>query len=122
MDKKRLIGMKRLVADKTLEADFFKDALQKVEVRRRSHTQFWRAGIYDQIRELLSMQGKLSIERMCQLASVSRAGFYRLLLEQEPGEEDMEVRSHDPENLRGATNGATAIEGLALCCGVEECW
>lgn len=39
------------------------------------------------------MQGKLSIERMCQLAGVSRAGFYRSLQEQEPGEEDMEVRS-----------------------------
>jgi putative transposase len=41
----------------------------------------------------MSMQGKLSIERMCQLASVSRAGFYRSLQEQEPIEEDMEVRS-----------------------------
>ena len=28
--------LKRLVADKTLEADFFKGALQKVEARRRS--------------------------------------------------------------------------------------
>ena len=41
----------------------------------------------------MSMQGKLSIERMCQLAGVSRAGIYRRLLEQEPVEEDMEVRS-----------------------------
>ena len=39
------------------------------------------------------MQGKLSIERLCQLACVSRAGFYRSLQDQEPGEEDMEVRS-----------------------------
>ena len=39
------------------------------------------------------MQGKLSIERMCQLAEVSRAGFYRSLLEREPVKEDMEVRS-----------------------------
>jgi len=39
------------------------------------------------------MQGNLSIERMCQLANVSRAGFYRSLLEQEPMAEDMEVRS-----------------------------
>jgi transposase-like protein len=31
--------LKRLVADKTLEADFFKGALQKVEARRRSSTQ-----------------------------------------------------------------------------------
>ena len=38
------------------------------------------------------MQGNLSIERMCQLASVSRAGFYRSL-QREPVEEDMEVRS-----------------------------
>ena len=39
------------------------------------------------------MQGSLSIERMCQLARVSRPGFYRSLQEQMPVEEDMEVRS-----------------------------
>ena len=39
------------------------------------------------------MQGKLSIERMCQLGCVSRAGFYRSLQVQQPGQEDMEVRS-----------------------------
>jgi transposase InsO family protein len=41
----------------------------------------------------MSMQGNLSIERMCQLAAVSRSGFYRSLQEREPFEEDMEVRS-----------------------------
>ncbi len=39
------------------------------------------------------MQGSLSIERMCQLAGVGRAGFYRSLQEKIPAEEDMEVRS-----------------------------
>ena len=39
------------------------------------------------------MQGNLSIERMCQLAGVSRAGFYRSLQRRDPIEEDMEVRS-----------------------------
>jgi transposase InsO family protein len=39
------------------------------------------------------MQGSLSIERMCRLTGVSRAGFYRCLQEQVPVEEDMEVRS-----------------------------
>ena len=39
------------------------------------------------------MQGNLSIERMCHLADVSRAGFYRSLKEQAPLEEDVEVRS-----------------------------
>jgi putative transposase len=41
----------------------------------------------------MPMQGSLSIERMCQLANVSRAGFYRSLQEREPAEEDMQVRS-----------------------------
>jgi transposase InsO family protein len=41
----------------------------------------------------MPMQGSLSIERMCGLARVSRAGFYRSLQEQMPVEEDMEVRS-----------------------------
>ncbi len=42
---------------------------------------------------MMSRQGGLGIERMCQLAQVSRAGFYRSLLEHHPEEEDMEVRS-----------------------------
>jgi transposase InsO family protein len=41
----------------------------------------------------MSLQGSLSIERMCQLAQVSRAGFYRSLREREPVRADMEVRS-----------------------------
>jgi putative transposase len=41
----------------------------------------------------MSLQGSLSIERMCQLGQVSRAGFYRSLQEREPVTADMEVRS-----------------------------
>jgi transposase InsO family protein len=41
----------------------------------------------------MSLQGSLSIERMCQMAQVSRRGFYRSLKEQQPAEEEMEVRS-----------------------------
>ena len=41
----------------------------------------------------MSRQGHLSIERMCHLAQVSRAGFYRSLQAHQPMEEDMEVRS-----------------------------
>ena len=40
----------------------------------------------------MSQQGSLSIERMCQLAPVSRAGFYRSLQEGHPVEEEMAVR------------------------------
>jgi putative transposase len=55
--------------------------------------QHWREGVYDEIQEMMLLQGGLSIERMCQLAGVSRAGFYRSLQEQAPVEEDMQVRS-----------------------------
>ncbi len=41
----------------------------------------------------MPIEGGLSTERMCQLARVSRAGFYRSLKERVPLEESMEVRS-----------------------------
>jgi len=39
------------------------------------------------------LQGRPSIERMCQLVPVSRRSFYRSLKEQQPAEEELEVRS-----------------------------
>ena len=42
---------------------------------------------------MMPVQGSLSIERMCQLAQVSRAGFYRHLQDRAPAQEEMEVRS-----------------------------
>src|SRR5262245_1461277 len=41
----------------------------------------------------MPLQGSLSIERMCELARVSRASFYRSLMERRPTEEETEVRS-----------------------------
>jgi|SRR5579862_7785642 len=54
------------------------------------------------------MQGSISIERMCQLAEVSRAGFYRSLRERTPAEEDMELRS---SKSRWNIGAAMAIVG-----------
>jgi predicted DNA-binding transcriptional regulator AlpA len=42
---------------------------------------------------MMPLQGSLSIERMGNLAGVSRATFYRSMREQQPVEEEMEVRS-----------------------------
>jgi transposase-like protein len=79
-----------LLADKTLEVDFFTSALQKVEARRQQ------SGISGEKASTtkfeMPLQGGLSIERMCQLAQVSRAGFYRYLDYRAPEEEDMTVR------------------------------
>jgi putative transposase len=41
----------------------------------------------------MSVQGSLTVERMCQLSQVSRAGFYRSLQAVKPAEEEMEVRA-----------------------------
>jgi putative transposase len=41
----------------------------------------------------MPLQGSLSIERMCQIGQVSRAGFYWWLQEPQPVEEETEVRS-----------------------------
>lgn len=91
--RKEVNSLKRALAEKTLEVDFFKGALRKVNARRQRSGQFWRDGIYDQIRDVISQQGSLSIERMCRLAPVSRARFYRSLQEARPVEEEMAVRA-----------------------------
>jgi putative transposase len=41
----------------------------------------------------MSLQGSLSVERMCQLAQVSRSGFYRSLQQRAPDEEELAVRA-----------------------------
>jgi putative transposase len=41
----------------------------------------------------MPVQGSLSVERMCQVAVVSRAGYYRNFQEHSPVEEEMLVRS-----------------------------
>jgi putative transposase len=41
----------------------------------------------------MTMQGKLPVERMCQLAQISRAGFYRFLQEEAPEEKEMAERA-----------------------------
>jgi transposase InsO family protein len=41
----------------------------------------------------MSQQGGLTIERMCMLAGVSRAGFYRWLTAEAPVEEALDVRA-----------------------------
>jgi putative transposase len=40
-----------------------------------------------------SLQGKLSVERMCALAEVSRAGFYRCVRAEQPEAEEIAVRA-----------------------------
>lgn len=83
--------LKRLLADKTVEVDFFRNALQKVGARRRQSDISGEKASTTKFE--MPLQGNLSIERMCQLAQVSRAGFYRYLQGRVPVEADMTLRS-----------------------------
>jgi putative transposase len=71
----------------------FRRCLAKSRGSTPEQRDHWREGVYDEIQEVMPLQGSLSIERMCQLAGVSRVGFYRSLQNRAPVEEDMEVRS-----------------------------
>ena len=74
-------------------AGFFQRCLAKSRGSTPEQRYHWREGIYDEIQEVMPLEGSLSIERMCQMAGVSRAGFYRSLRERVPVEEEMQVRS-----------------------------
>jgi transposase-like protein len=91
--RQQVAQLKRLVAVQNAGSRFFQRCLAKSRGSTPEQQTSWRDGIYDQVRELMPMQGNLSIERMCQLAGVSRAGYYRSLQERQPIEEAMEVRS-----------------------------
>ena len=69
----------------------------------------------------MSRQGGLRIERMCQLAQVSRAGFYRSLQEAQPVEEAMRVRT-EFRRLRWRIDAGTAIDGSRRSCAGGVCW
>ena len=54
----------------------------------------WRAGVYTVIQAMTTSlpQGKLTVERMCALAGVSRAGYYRHWAASAPRQEETAVR------------------------------
>jgi putative transposase len=89
--RKEVNKLMRLLADKTVEMDFFRSALQKVRARRQQNDVSGEKASTKKSETRL--QGNLSIERMCQLAQVSRAGFYRYLHGPAPAEQCMTVRS-----------------------------
>src|SRR6516165_11016665 len=56
---------------------FFRRCLAKDRGVTPEERQAWRDSIYTEIRGWMQSQGGLSIQRMCELATVSRASFYR---------------------------------------------
>ena len=106
--RKEVDKLTRLLANKTVEVDFFRCGLQKVEARRRNSG--ISGGQASTAQSETSLQGSLGVERMCQLGQVSRAGFYRYFQTRAPIEESMTVGSAIQE-IAWSIDGATAIGG-----------
>src|SRR5215471_14048077 len=84
---------------------FFHGCLAKSRGSTPAEQQLWRDDIYDQVREVMSRQGSLSIERMCQLVAVSRAGFYPTLSPRTkltPAHEEQGGAPRQPSGIRSA--------------------
>jgi AcrR family transcriptional regulator len=60
----------------------------------------------------MSLQGGLSIERMCQLAGVSKSGFYRHLRTRDTHDEEIHVTIAN--NQRGGIEGRDLSDARAL--------
>src|SRR5882672_8620143 len=91
--KKEVEKLKQALAGKSTGGGFFARCLAQNRGATPEERKRWRAGIYDQIREVMPVQGSLSAARMCQLSWVSRAGFYRSFRQTSPVEEEMMVRA-----------------------------
>jgi putative transposase len=80
----------------------------------------------------MPLQGNLSIERMCELARVSRASFYRSFHKQQPVAEELEVRSaiaiehrrrygyrRIPAELRRRTQSPRTVASFLSSCSLK---
>ena len=78
---RKMLQLRKALVKKTLEVDFFKDALRKSRLCARAKTALARRHLRSDS-ETDADAGGVGVERMCRLAEVSRAGFYRSFQQQ----------------------------------------
>ena len=92
-EQRRIEELERKIGQQQLDLDFFRAALRHVREQRRKKGEPGETHIYAVIRAEMERQGDhIGIERMCALAGVSRAGYYRHWLASEPREEETALR------------------------------
>lgn len=74
------------------ETGFFQRCLAANRGKAAEARRDFRASVYEQIQRVDGQQGELTIERQCQLGTVSRAGYYRSFQAAAPHEEEAELR------------------------------
>lgn len=88
--QKRIAELERRLGAKTTGSRFFQAHLRACQGSDAESGKRRRGSVYGGIEASLSLEGKgLTFGRQCELAGVSRSGFYRYLQQEQPKEEDL---------------------------------
>ena len=91
--RQQIAALERKIGQQALELDFFGQALQLMEAGgSAAERAARRAGVHGLIQAWAQRQGGLSVERMCALVEVSRAGYYRHWRASAPAAEETALR------------------------------
>ena len=89
----RIAELERKIGQQSLEIDFLKGCLQRIEGATDAASTDWKSAVYRKVEEEVKADRGLTIERMVELGQVSRSGFYRFDEDAKPGPDpDMDLR------------------------------
>ena len=89
----RIAEWERKIGRQTLEIDFLKGCLQRIEEQRMLQGMKWKSAVYRKVQEEVKAQRGLTIERMVKLGRVSRSDFYRFAEDRPPApNRDLDLR------------------------------
>ena len=97
---RRVAELERKIGQQALDHRFFAKSLQACKGVAPEEHRVWRDSIYGEIRSMMQLEG-FQANRACDLAHVSRAGFYRHYEEHEPRQADVELRDLIQRIVRG---------------------
>ncbi|MDB5410303.1 MAG: family transposase, partial [Rhodospirillales bacterium] len=92
--QRRIADLERKIGRQQVELDFFSASLAAGRGGAPDERRAWRRGVYAVIQAMSAplSQGEIGIDRMCQLAGVSRAGYYRHWQASAPRQEETGLR------------------------------
>lgn len=92
-EESRTAELERKIGQQAMEIDFLKRALQHVEEQRLLRAVSNGALSTGRSRKKCRWETRLGIRTMCEVAGVSRAGYYRFLHPDKPALADLELRN-----------------------------
>jgi hypothetical protein len=93
--QRRIAALERKIGQQQVELDFFAASLAASQGSAPAERRAWRDGVYEVIQAMTASrsQGEIGIERMCQLAGISRSGYYRHWQLSAPRQEETGLRN-----------------------------